>query len=77
MKINLPDLLVHLDETLDHDQLAAIEARLRQDLGVVSVAFRDDRPHLMVVAYDPQVTREEAILERVTAEGIHAELVGL
>ena len=77
MKINLPDLLVHLDETLDHDQLAAIEARLRQDLGVVSVAFRDDRPHLMLVAYDPQVTREEAILERVTAEGIHAELVGL
>ncbi len=77
MKIDLPDLLVHLDETLDHDHLARIEARLRQEEGVVSVAFRDDRPHLMVVAYDPQAIDEERIFDRVTAEGLHAELVGL
>ncbi len=77
MKVNLPDVLIHLDETLDHDRLAVIEARLRQDPGVVSVAFHDDKPHMMVVAYDPQATTEGAILERVTAEGVHAELVGL
>jgi len=77
MKVDLPDLLVHLDETLDHDHLAAIETDLRQDSGVVSVAFHDDRPHVMVVAYDPKVTTERAILGRVTAEGVHAELAGL
>jgi len=77
MKVDLPDLLIHLDETLDHDHLAAIEATLRQDPGVVSVAFHDDRPHVMVVTYDPKATTEGAILERVTAEGVHAELVGL
>jgi len=77
MKINLPDVLIHLDETLDHDRLTGIEARLRQDPGVVSVAFRDDKPHMMVVAYDPQAITEKTILERVTAEGVHAELVGL
>ncbi len=77
MKIDLPDVLVHLDETLDHDHLAAIETNLRQDPGVVSVAFHDERPHMMVVAYDPQATTEGAILERVTAEGVHAELAGL
>jgi len=77
MKVDLPDVLVHLDETLNHDRLAAIEARLREEAGVVSVAFHDDKPHMMVVAYDPQAITEKAILDRVIAEGVHAELVGL
>ncbi|HEX9593503.1 MAG TPA: ATP-binding protein [bacterium] len=75
--IDLPDVLLHIDETLDHARLKAIEDRLRQEPGVISVAFHDDKPHVMVVTYDPQETRSTRILETVTTQGVHAELVGL
>ena len=75
--VDLPDVLVHIDETLGHDRLKDLEIVIRSNPGVVAVGFRDDKPHLMVVQYDPELTHATDILHRVTDQGVHAELVGM
>jgi cell division protein FtsX len=75
--IKLVDITLHIDETLDHAKLEGIADKLRQQDGVVSVAFHDDKPHMMVVQYNPEKNKSADILKGVTAQGVHAELIGL
>nr|WP_242482342.1 ATP-binding protein [Thiocystis violacea] len=59
------------------EQRADVEGVLRGVEGVVSVHNPDDRPHLTIVGYRPDVTDTQALLQGVRAQGVHAELVGL
>ncbi len=77
MDIQLVDVTLHIDEKLDEQDRKRIEGNLRAISGVVSVHNPDDRPHLVVVEYNPAVTSSEAVLKCVTGEGVHAELIGL
>lgn len=75
--VNLVDVTVHIDEALDPGRRQALVERMREEQGVVSVALHDEKPHLMIVEYNPSQTSSGDILKRVTEEGVHAELVGL
>jgi len=75
--IHLTDVTVHIDENISEEVRAKVEEHLRADEGVTSVHFSKDRPHLLVVAYDPSHAASRRILETVLGEGLHAELVGL
>ena len=77
MNIQLADVTVHIDQTLDRPGRAKIEDALRMIDGVVSVHNPDNRPHLAVVEYNPDKTNSAAILSAVTSQGVHAELIGL
>jgi hypothetical protein len=77
MSTNIADVVLHIDETLPPDQLKTLENHLHNLGGVVSACNRDDQPHLVSVAYDPDHIKAHDILVKVEAEGIHAELVGL
>lgn len=77
MNIQLSDVTVHIDEDLAADGRGAIEEALRAIDGVISVHNGDDRPHLMIVQYDPGKTNSAAVLSAVTGQGVHAELIGL
>jgi cell division protein FtsX len=77
MDIKLVDVTVHIDETLPKEKREEIEGKLRGIDGVVSVSIHDEKPHLMVVEYNPDRTHSHAILDTVTETGVHAELVGL
>lgn len=77
MDIQLADVVVHIDQTLELDRRSEIEAELRAIDGVVSVHNPDDRPHLAIVEYNPDKTNSAAILSTVTGQGVHAELIGL
>ena len=77
MDIQLADVTVHIDETLDLERRSEIEGKLRGIDGVVSVHNPDDRPHLAVIEFVPTRTNSGAILEMVKGEGVHAELIGL
>ena len=77
MDIQLADVVVHIDQTLERDRRAQIEEELRAIDGVVSVHNPDDRPHLAIVEYNPDKTNSAAILSTVTTQGVHAELIGL
>jgi hypothetical protein len=71
------DVVIHIDETIDHDRRAQIATMVRTHAGVASVVQPDAKPHLMTVRYDPTVVSARALLDAVRQEGVHAELVGL
>ena len=77
MDINLADVTLHIDETLPHEERENVADAIRGIEGVVAVASHDERPHLMVVEYDPNRTSSQEILSSVKGAGFHAELVGL
>lgn len=77
MNIQLADVTVHIDETLDSGRRSEIEGRLRAIDGVVSVHNPDEKPHLAVVEFVPTKTSTGAILRTVREGGVHAELIGL
>jgi cell division protein FtsX len=74
---DIADVTVHIDETLDHSKLQDLADEVRQVGGVESVTFHDNKPHLMIVKYDPNQTSSSSIHQKITAKGIHAKLVGL
>ena len=47
------DVLIHIDQTLDHDHLAAMTAKIATIEGVTSAEGHDAKPHLVIVSYDP------------------------
>ena len=75
--INVADITLHIDESLDAVQRGTMEESLRALDGVVSVHNSDRAPHLTVIGDNPSVIVSQRILKRVTDQGAHAELVGL
>ncbi len=77
MDIKLVDVTVHIQESLSKERRQGLEDKLRDLDGVVSVANHDDKPHLVLVEYNPDRASSSAILAAVKDTGVHAELVGL
>ena len=74
---SVADVTLHIDETLDENELVALEQAMRKDAGIVSVGHSDRDRHLMVVMYDPAETKSINILHSLADQGYHGELVGL
>lgn len=77
MNINLVDITLHIDENLSTEQRETIEESLRALDGVVSIHNSEKTPHLTIVQYNPDTINSRGILNRVTDQGAHAELIGL
>ena len=77
MDTKLADVILHIDETVDHQAREEIQDLLRQMDGVMAADSHDEKPHLMVVGYDPDRTNSSDILKSVKDRGLHAELIGL
>ena len=70
------NVIIRVDETIDHHRRMAIAGTVRAHPGVTEVAHHDDKPHLMSVNYDPMVVTAQVLLGVVYDEGVHAEFVG-
>ena len=77
MSANFVDVTVHIDEDLSPEVRITIEDSIRALDGVVSVHNSTRTPHLTIVEYDMGEMDAHRILERVTNQGVHAELIGL
>jgi len=77
MAAGTADVTVHIDESLDHARLQGIAEQLRKGAGVVSVSFHDDRPHFLLVRYDPGRVSAHEVHGLVTGQGVHAEMIGI
>ena len=77
MDIKLVDVTIHIDETLEKPRRPLLVDKMREQEGVVSVGYHDEKPHLMIVEYNPDMTNSSQLLETVKGEGLHAELIGL
>ncbi|MEN8212798.1 MAG: ATP-binding protein [Pseudomonadota bacterium] len=74
---DLVDIIIHVDENIDHDHRQSLADKVREMTGIVVARLDDAKPHLMIVEYDPDAVKSIDILECVKSDGVHAELVGL
>jgi len=75
--ITLTDVTIHIDKDADATVRANVERGLRIIEGVVSVHMPEDKPHLVVVEYDPETTNSSHLLTMVKELAGHAEMIGL
>ncbi len=74
--MEMTDVTVHIDETIDHERRIKVADILRAHKGVMAVAHHDEKPHLMIVEYNPDAVTSQELLEVVLGQGVHAELIG-
>jgi hypothetical protein len=77
MNIDLADITLHVDETLDAEGRAELEDAFRIRNGVVSVHVDPKHPHLFVIEYNPELVNSQDLLAITHFQGLHAELIGL
>lgn len=71
------DVMIHVDETLEHERRAQIVDLVSAHIGAEVARYSDEKPHLMIVKYDPLRVTSGDLLQIVLDEGVHAELIGL
>ncbi len=77
MKDKMVDVILHLDENTTHGDRENIRDSLLDLDGVYSAACHDERPHLIVVEYNPDIINSSELLIVTQDRGLHAELVSL
>jgi hypothetical protein len=77
MDIKLVDVTIHIDETIEQSRRPELVDTVRQQDGVVSVGYHDEKPHLMIIEYNPEKISSKTLLQTVKDQGLHAELIGL
>ncbi len=71
------DVMLHIDENLTHENLEIFRDVLLKENGVFAASFHDEKPHLMIIVYDPDVLHSDIFVKLAKDHNIHAELVGL
>lgn len=77
MADSLADVTLHIDEETSHDDRESFRDELLDLDGVVAAAFHDELPHLVVIAYNPEIVNSRQFVTSAKERGLHAELVGL
>ncbi|MDX1810857.1 MAG: ATP-binding protein [Gammaproteobacteria bacterium] len=77
MSTTMVDVMLHIDETTSHQDREALRDDIWQLNGVMAASFHDEKPHLLIVEYNPDEINSTALLESVKSKGLNAELVGL
>jgi hypothetical protein len=77
MDIDLADVTIHIDQTLDAEGQTKLEDAFRNRVGVVSVRINPDRPHLVLVEYNPKMINSRDLVDIPRFQGLSGELVGL
>ncbi len=75
--IKLADVTIHIDADASAEVRSKVEAALRGLDDVVSVHMPEDKPHLIVVEYNPDKVSSGVLLGAVREMAGHAELIGL
>ena len=76
MTSKMVDVTLHIDEDTTHEERESLRDSLLSTRGVMSADYRDERPHLMIVAYDPEDVAPQAFVAAAQRRGYHAELIG-
>ncbi len=71
------DIMIHIKESLSDEARTSLENTMRKVEGVVSPRFNAGKGHLLMIAYDPEVTSTATLLERARSAGYSAQLVGM
>ena len=75
--MDMADVVIHINEAVEHDRRVEIADLVRAHKGVMAVAHHDEKPHLLLVEYDPATVHAKDLLQVALDQGVHAQLVGL
>lgn len=71
------EVTLHIDENTTHDDREVFRDAILAREGVMAAAHHDERPHLMLIEYDPDAINSIEFVKLATERGLHAELIGL
>ena len=74
--MDMVDVIIHINESVNHDRRTEIADMIRNHKGVMGVAHHDEKPHLLIVEYDPAAVNSRELLQVALDQGVHAQLVG-
>lgn len=77
MDIELADVTIHIDESIDAAGRDKLEAAWRARDGVVSVHWDAKQGHLAILQFNPAKVSTRDLRQIALDNGLHAELVGL
>jgi Na+-translocating ferredoxin:NAD+ oxidoreductase RnfC subunit len=70
------DIVVHINESLDKRDREVFSHKIKKIAGVISVSTQDQRPHLIVIAYNDNKTKAQDVISNIRKTGSQAQLVG-
>ena len=77
MNTRLAEVTLHIDESITHDEREALRDVLLAMDGVLAAAYHDEKPHLMLIEYNPDAVNSIKFVEAAKKKNLHAELIGL
>ncbi len=77
MMTKMVDVTLHIDEDTTHEERESLRDSLLATTGVMSADYRDERPHLMIVGYDPEDVAPQVFITAAQRRGYRAELIGI
>lgn len=75
--MDIADILFHVPADLSAKGRTDIERDIQGCDGVVSVHFSTQHPHMLEVAYNPQVIDTETLRKHVSERGLEVSKIGL
>lgn len=77
MDEKMVDVTLHINEETSHSDREVIRDKILAHDGVMAVDYHDEKPHLLIVEYNPDVVSSVKFLDILKEMELHAELVGL
>ena len=73
--MHITDMVMHVDDSLGETSRRHVERMLTGQRGVLHAHFNEQRPHLMLVAYDTERTSSFEILANMMGQRLCAERI--
>ena len=76
MNIRHAEVTLHIDEATSHEERENFRDALLAMEGVMAASYHDERPHLILIEYNPDAINSIAFVSAAKKNGLHAELIG-
>ena len=76
MATKLAEVTLHIDEDTAHEEREKFRDTLLALDGVIAAAYHDERPHLMLIEYNPGAINSIEFVNAAKKHNLHAELIG-
>jgi len=75
MNDKIADVILHIDENTTHNDRDDFRDSLYTVNGVTEASFHDEKPHLILIKYNPDIIHSEEFIKEAQSRGLHAELI--
>ncbi|NNF96177.1 MAG: ATP-binding protein [Halobacteria archaeon] len=77
MSDKMVDVTLHINENISHNDREFFRDSLLNMNGVMAADCRDDKPHLVLIGYNPDTINSINFVKVAKEHSLHAQLVGL